>query len=180
MRCSPFGAIRMPLTMLHSVAILTSLAAGAFVFSAMHDIAFRTVPDWTSLALTMDGTALRLLDHDMPAGIACGAATFIVATLCWRAGWLGGGDVKLLAAVTMLVPPSLAVTLLFDVALSGGILALLYLALAQVIPPPPTEPRPLGLLRRICRAERYRISRRGPLPYASAIAVGAFLVMIKG
>ena len=29
-------------------------------------------------------------------------------------------------------------------------------------------------------AERFRISRRGPLPYASAIAAGAFIVLFKG
>ena len=33
------------------------------------------------------------------------AAVFALGAVCWRCGWLGGGDTKLLAACAVLVPP---------------------------------------------------------------------------
>jgi prepilin peptidase CpaA len=113
-------------------------------------------------------------------GLLAGLLIFLGGTFCWRRGWLGGGDVKLLTATAVLVPPSLVVNLLLDVALAGGVLAMIYLAMARLVAPPPSTPRPPGMLRRIYRAELYRVRRRGPLPYASAIAAGTLFVLFKG
>jgi hypothetical protein len=44
----------------------------------------------------------------------------------------------------------------------------------------PRAGRPAGLLRRVWRTERYRMHRRGPLPYASAIAAAALLTLVGG
>ena len=54
-------------------------------------------------------------------GLLAGLLVFLAGAFCWRRGWLGGGDVKLLAATAVLVPPSLVVNLLLDVALAGGV-----------------------------------------------------------
>lgn len=59
-----------------------------------------------------------------------GAATFLAASiallLCWRLGLLGGGDVKLLAGVCLLLPPEGFVRTAFWIAVSGAILAIFY------------------------------------------------------
>ena len=55
-----------------------------------------------------------------------------------------------------------------------------YLAMARLVAPPSIAPRPPGMLRRIRRTELYRVRRRGPLPYASAIAAGTLFILFKG
>ncbi|MDE8346891.1 MAG: hypothetical protein POH28_12075, partial [Acidocella sp.] len=78
------------------------------------------------------------------------------------------------AASALLIPPLLQPELAFilRVVLSGGALAILYLGLCRVVPRPRAV-RGGGLLRRVLRAEAWRIGRGAPLPYACAIAGGA-------
>jgi prepilin peptidase CpaA len=157
-----------------------TLATVALLSAALHDVAFRTIPNWISAVLFLVGILIRARSGTLVPGLIEGLIIFLGAAFCWRRGWLGGGDVKLLASAAVLVPPALAACLLVDVALSGGILAVFYLTLAQLVTRPSCAPRPLGLLRRVCRAERYRMSRRGPLPYGSAIAAGALIALFRG
>jgi prepilin peptidase CpaA len=46
--------------------------------------------------------------------------------------------------------------------------------------PRPLPGRPPSLAARIIRVERWRLRRGGPLPYAVAIASGAFFVLSLG
>ena len=174
----------MELTSSTPLAIATmaafTCAAVTLLYAALHDVAFRTVPNWVSVVVVMAGGLLRAMSGTLIAGLIAGLLVFFGAMFCWRRGWLGGGDVKLLAAATVLVPPSLAGNLLISVALAGGVLAIIYLALARLVRQPRYAARPPGLLRRIVRTEHYRIYRRGPLPYASAIVAGVLFVMLKG
>ena len=159
--------------------VLTLLATAALVFAALHDIGFRTIPDWVAVTLAADGCLLRLLDNHFYAGIVCGFTIFVLAALCWRRGWLGGGDVKLLGATAILVPPSLVPGYVAAVAFMGGGLALLYLFLERIVPfPRPRRPAPL--LWRILVVECRRIHRRASLPYATAISAAATLMLVKG
>jgi prepilin peptidase CpaA len=148
-------------------------------FAALHDLAFRTIPNWVPITLVLLGVLLRTASGSLLFGLLGCLAVFLAAAFCWRRGWLGGGDVKLLGACTMLVPPSQAVDLLLSVALAGGGLAVLYMLLARSLPLLVTS-RPSGILRRICRVERYRMQRRSSLPYASAIAAGVLFVLLEG
>jgi prepilin peptidase CpaA len=151
--------------------------AGAIILvaAALHDAAFRTVPNTICFAVLCCGLVARFVSGQTWPAIAAGAVTFIVAALCWRRGWLGGGDVKLLAASTLLVPPTAVPLLIAWVALSGGMLTIPYL-LARHRLPLLAGPQH-SLLGRIARAESWRLRRGGPLPYAVAIAAGAALVI---
>ena len=154
-------------------------AAGALLFAALHDVAFRTVPNWVPMAVLIDAALLRLLDHCLPAALACGVVVFALAVLCWRRGWLGGGDVKLLGATAILVPPNLVPGYIVTIALAGGGLAICYLFLERIVPA--LRPRrPAPLLWRILVVECRRIHRRTSLPYATAISVAAALMLMKG
>jgi len=93
------------------------------------------------------------------------------------AGWMGGGDVKLMGAAAVLVPPPLVPMFVAALSIAGAVLALMYLA-ARPLMPAPARQRPRGLLARACRAEQWRISRGGPLPYACAIASGFLFVIL--
>jgi prepilin peptidase CpaA len=164
-------------------SVTVCVAGTVLIVAALHDLAFRTVPNWMPLVVAVAAALARAGQGDLAASAGVAAIVLAATAGCWQRGWLGGGDVKLMAASSMLVPPALAMTLLLNVALAGGALALVYLGLGLMV----RRPRALGsklarpgLLRRIWRAECYRIHRRGPLPYASAIAAGSLLMLVRG
>ncbi|MGI4795251.1 MAG: A24 family peptidase [Janthinobacterium lividum] len=154
------------------------LIAGLLVYASLHDLGARTIPNWTSAVIAVAGLVLRLQQHDLLAGLAAGIGTFIAAAICWRRGWMGGGDVKLFGAAALVVAPHLVFFFVTLVAFAGGALAVLYLLLGRLIGRPHrSQPRHLPL--RLLRAERWRIHRHGPLPYGVAISAGCLLTLIR-
>jgi prepilin peptidase CpaA len=97
---------------------------------------------------------------------------------------MGGGDVKLLGAATLAMPPSSVLTFVAAVAIAGGLLATVYLVARRLVHAPaplvhaPAPLRPNNLFDRAMRVERWRITRGGPLPYACAIAAGFLFVTV--
>jgi prepilin peptidase CpaA len=154
------------------------------VAAALHDVAARTIPNWVSLALCGLGVLLRCLDgkNSLLAGLSLGLLVFAVATFCWKRGWMGGGDVKLLSAAAIFVPPPHVGDMLIAVTLAGGVVGLIYLLGRSLLSRNvrPAGARPRRLLARVLRVERRRLGRGGPLPYASAIAAGTLLVIFAG
>lgn len=157
-------------------ALLLFAAATSLLFAVAHDVAVRTVPNRVSLIVAVSGLGVNTLGGQLIPALFGSAVVFAGCWYCWRHGWIGGGDVKLLSACTLLVPPGSVPELVLSTAIAGGVLALLYLGLARLLPGGPT-PRPAGLLRRVWRAERRRIRRRLPLPYACAICAGVALTL---
>ena len=157
---------------------IVTLCMALLVAGSARDIAVRTIPDWTSLGLATIGVTLRLLEGTFIIGAAAAVAVFALAALCWRCGWLGGGDVKLLAACSLLVPPIQVPHLVLLTSLAGGAIACLYLVLGRLLPRRLTaSPRPIALIRRIGRAERWRIGKRASLPYGCAISVATLAAL---
>jgi prepilin peptidase CpaA len=95
--------------------------------------------------------------------IACGAGLFVVGAAAFAAGILGGGDVKLLAAVGLFAGPAGIVDLMLVTALAGGLLGLAVLVGAPI--GPASTPGGVALRRR--------------LPYGPAIAMGGLWVASK-
>ncbi len=157
-------------------AMLLFAAATALLFAAVHDLAVRTVPNRVPLIVAAAGLGLNALAGQLVPALFGGGLVFAGGWYCWRRGWIGGGDVKLLSACTLLVPPASVPELVLSTAIAGGGLALLYLALARLLPGG-VAPRPTGLLGRVWRAERRRIRRRLSLPYACAISAGVLLTL---
>jgi prepilin peptidase CpaA len=151
-------------------------AAVILIVAALRDIAVRSVPNWMALAVAALGLVARSLDGSLPYALLASFIVFCSAAFCWRRGWLGGADVKLLAAATLIVPPASAYSLVTAVTLAGGLLAVGYLGARRLVPVP--QPlRPGTLIARVLRVEFRRIRRGGPLPYACAIAVGAVFIL---
>lgn len=166
------GVLR-PCLLIASVALLCS--------ASLNDVAVRTIPDAISLGVALIGIALHLLDGTLILCLAASAAVFALAVVCWRCGWLGGGDAKLLAACALLVRPIEVPRLVLATALAGGVLACLYLALgwmAKSRPAPAYAGRSRTLVVRMCRAEWWRARRHGSLPYGCAIAVAATFALL--
>ncbi len=164
-----------------SVLHAAALTAGALLLVAagFHDVAARTVPNRLVALVAAFGIVVRVLDAELPMSLAAALVVFALAAFCWRRGWMGGGDVKLLGAAALLVPPQSAVFLIADIAIAGGILALTYLVLYVMLPAPERSVRrPRSFPARALRVERWRIARRGPIPYASAIAAGALFCLL--
>jgi prepilin peptidase CpaA len=150
------------------------------LFSGLHDFAVRTVPNWVSLLLFGVGAVLRLIQggpSGLGVGLAIAAAVLMLTFVFWRLGWMGGGDVKMLTAASIFVAPLSVPFLISGTAIAGGLLSLVYIVGGAVVKRP-HGPRPPGFLRRAVRCEQWRLSRRGPLPYAAAIAAGGWIATL--
>lgn len=170
----------MELSALHPVLpVLIASGAGITLAAALHDVAARTIPNWMAVALTITGLAARFIDHSFLAGALAGVAVFMAAAFCWRRGWMGGGNVKLLGGAATIVEPHAVFAMLACVAFAGGALAALYLIGSKIVPAAPRIGRPETFLARVLRAERWRIRRGGPLPYACAIAAGVVITLFR-
>lgn len=127
------------------------------------------------------GATARLTAGSLVVSAAIASIVFFVLFLCWTRGWLGGGDVKLLAASALLVPAEHVVGLGFAVSVSGGVLALAYLTGRSFQVWPSTNvPGARSSFQRVRRIEAWRVRRGAPLPYACAIAAGCIFTIVTG
>ena len=151
-----------------------------------------TAPDWLAgllllllvIAAIQDGWRLRISDW-ISGGIAIGAfvalvldgpvaglwqnfllfaAVLAIGTFMFGRGWMGGGDIKLLAASSLWFNLSDGWKLLVAIAIAGGIEALLIIILRRL-------PWSDG-----ARGKVLLLRRRGPIPYGIAIALGVALM----
>nr|WP_246379397.1 prepilin peptidase [Gluconacetobacter johannae] len=152
--------------------------AGVLIVASVHDVATRTVSNRLVLALAILSGAISVASGHILAGLLSGLTIFGLATLCWRCGWMGGGDVKLLGAVGLALRPGQILPLLTGVALAGGVLACIYLVARACVADRVPSVRPCGLVGRVRRIERWRLHRGCPLPYVCAITAGSLFVLL--
>lgn len=172
----------LPDALSHLSAVLSPFLTGAalalLLAASLQDVATRLISNKIPLALTLCGLLLRWADGTAGSALVVAGGVFLPAVLAWRAGMLGGGDVKTLAAASLLFPPLRVPFFLLTVALAGGVIAGLYLLLARLLPAPSPRRSTRSLFRRILRVENWRIHRHPSLPYAAAIAVGTVFTFL--
>jgi prepilin peptidase CpaA len=156
-------------------------AAGILLFAALHDIVARTVPNGVAVLLALVGLGARVMDNNLLMGLVAAFIVFASAAFCWRQGWLGGADVKLMGATVLAVPSGRILAFVVAMSVAGSLFAALYLIAGTVgrrwhRPAGAPVARPTHLLARAVRAELWRLRRGGPLPYACAIAAGFLFV----
>jgi prepilin peptidase CpaA len=174
---------------MNAVLIMNTLSQAALIvgvlilaFAAAHDVAARTIPNTACALLALLGLGLRLSDGQILLSLLLATIVFVCCTLCWLRGWMGGGDVKLLAAAALFVPASSVGLMIVSTTLFGGLVAFVYIVarmFARRIPLR-THPIPRSFLARVLRAEHWRLLRGAPLPYGSAIAAGTLFSLIPG
>lgn len=158
--------------------IFQILAASLLIFAAARDIATRLIPDAVPVALAVVGLLSRVAVGWTEAGFSLliGMILFAVLLPLAMRGWLGGGDVKLIAAMAAGLSPHETWLFILATVFAGGVLGVAYIIGRYVVP----EARIVSgtsLLRRVLAVEAWRMRRRGPLPYAVAIAIGGIIVL---
>lgn len=90
------------------------------------DLRTRRIPNWLSLSGCLVGLLLSALISGSVGAMSAGAGmllAFAIALPFWLIGWVGAGDVKLLAAVGAFVGSGLVFKVLIATGLAGGLLA---------------------------------------------------------
>lgn len=160
-------------------SIVSILEISLLVYVATLDVATRTIRNDVCLLLALLGIA-RQLASSMQLAESLIAATllFLLLFALYQRGGIGGGDVKLLAALAIGLPPVALIELLTVTSLAGGVLALVHLVM-RVLPYPKLAPVGSSLARRVYAIERWRHVRHAPLPYGVAIACGGIWTILS-
>lgn len=96
-------------------------------------------------------------------------AVLALGVLAFGAHWLGGGDVKLLAATALWFDITGAAWLIGAIAILGAAIALLFIFFRRLVPEPI-----------LLRSGMVSLKRRGPIPYGLAISGGAIAAILMG
>lgn len=104
------------------------LACGLTIVATVCDLRRREIPDWIPAVLGLCAVIFVALGWTdvgwVGLGLGCVAA-FVPALLLFALGALGGGDVKLLAVLGMGLGPAAMLSLLFWMAIAGGVFAVI-------------------------------------------------------
>jgi prepilin peptidase CpaA len=134
---------------------LVLILAAALVAAALGDIRTRSIPNRLNLAIALAAIPFWYFSDvawwpDAAIRVGVAAAVFALFAAAFALGCIGGGDVKLVAALSLWLPPAAVAALLVLMSLAGGALTLFL-------------------------AARHRIARRTErleIPYGVAIAFG--------
>jgi prepilin peptidase CpaA len=105
------------------------LALGLIVAS-VYDIRARRVPNWLSVGLLTSGVVSRYLTSgpvEAGWGLAGSAVGLLLLLFPYSRSWIGGGDVKLLAATGSWLGPQLVLYAALFGSLAAGLISLGYL-----------------------------------------------------
>lgn len=119
--------------MLDSIFLFAALwFIGGHLFAAASDAMTMRIPNMLILYLLAGFALSTALSPpgwvDLAASVAVGAAILAVGLILFARGWMGGGDVKLLAVTGLWLGPAATPALLILTALAGGVLTLALLA----------------------------------------------------
>jgi prepilin peptidase CpaA len=151
-------------------AWLAALLFSFLILAALEDVWRLEINDWVCaavaaaafLALAMNGPAVHLWQN-----LLLFAAVLGLGTLLFVRGWMGGGDVKLLAACSLWFDLDQGWKMLVAVAIAGGLETLIVMLL-RALPWSPSLRNRLAVLR-----------RNDGIPYGVAIGLGVALIGIS-
>lgn len=153
--------------------VIVGLQSALLLYIAWGDIATRLIPNRMCLLLATAGLVMQVFAGpvQMAESVIIAFVLFWILLFLHSQAALGGGDVKLLLALSVGLPPAGIVTLFAITGLAGGVLVVLHLAMRH-LPRPVRASSACSIFRRVYVAERWRILRHAPLPYGVAIACG--------
>ena len=113
--------------------LLVALLAAALIVAALGDLRTRIIPNWLNGAIALLAipfwwaTGLSLWP-EVAIQIAAGLILFLLFALAFRLGAMGGGDVKLVAALGLWLPPGATLKLIVIMSIAGGVLTVAMIA----------------------------------------------------
>ena len=138
--------------------------AAALGDAALHDVRSFLIPNRLSIAVAASFAvfATGLPSVEIAISVGAGFIVFVAGAVLFARGLLGGGDVKLLAAVSLWAPPARFAEFMLATSLAGALLALMLMTPLRLC-----LPRPVG--------SGGEPVLRQPVPFGVAIAVGGLL-----
>ena len=118
---------------------LVCLALALVVLAALIDIRKFIIPNWLNAALLVLGLLFALTTTFHGSGfnwvthIACCVLFFAAGTLLFAAGFMGGGDVKLLSVLAFWAGPNYLLPFLVYTAAAGGVVSVIYFFRAWLV-----------------------------------------------
>jgi prepilin peptidase CpaA len=160
--------------MLHPQVLAVMVFAAVMAVAAFEDFRRLMIPNLLPIvlcALWPLYIAAAPSVYGVVGAIGCALAVFLVGFVLFSRGWLGGGDVKLLAAATLWAGPAGTPALLLLTAVLGGFLALFLLM-------------PLGnqfatAARGLLGQPSFATGLATPVPYGIAIAGAGLIVVLS-
>ena len=109
--------------------ILVAALAALLLVACWCDLKARTIPNGLNLAVALLAipfwwTSGLALWPDVALQLGVAALVFCLFAIAFAFGAMGGGDVKLVAAIALWLPPSSVLALLFIMSVAGGALTL--------------------------------------------------------
>ncbi len=160
--------------------IFTTVVLATCIVAVVTDLTSRRIPNWLTAALA----CFALASHATAGWVSLGASVAIMLAVtglglfAFKRGWLGGGDVKLLAAGAAALGWPDCIAFLVYTSFAGGIISLAVLL---------RQRRAWSTVRNIVGpffalpfgdAGNVRVAKPIMLPYACAIACGAVFVAL--
>jgi len=139
---------------------LIAILAAMLIVAVVGDLRTRTIPNWLNAAIALCAIPFwwfsgLSLWPDVALHIAVAALVFAIFALAFHLGAMGGGDVKLIAAIALWLSPVAVIKLLVIMSLAGGVLTLAMLV----------------------RHKWAKSAAPLEIPYGVAIALGGFWVI---
>jgi prepilin peptidase CpaA len=152
-------------------ALILLLFPMLMAFAASSDLLTMTISNKLVVALVASFLALALMTglnvSVVGSHVASGVLVLAIAFGCYAAGWIGGGDAKLAAAIALWFGFDQIVVYLLYASVFGGALTLLVLKFRS-------EPLPAALVRQDWITRLH--SEKAGVPYGIALAAAALII----
>lgn len=146
--------------------LAVSLVLAAAAVEDMARLRISNVLPLTVIALFVPWVVVTGWQNDLWQNATLFLAVFAVGSILFSMRWMGGGDVKLLAACALWFDWSVALPWFIYVTMGGGILALLIIVVRRMVPRAARDGSTLAIL-----------APKGPIPYGVAIALGTVMAL---
>jgi prepilin peptidase CpaA len=144
--------------------------AGLLVYAACSDMARLIIPNWVSIALAAIFPVAALIAGaplmDIGLHVLFGLGVLAIGFVLFQFNIIGGGDAKLLAAVSVWTGLAAIIPFVVWTAVAGGVMALALLTARQLLPVG-TYPTVVDHL----------LKKQNGIPYGVAIMIGGLLVI---
>jgi prepilin peptidase CpaA len=144
--------------------------AGLLVYAACSDMARLIIPNWVSIALAAIFPVAALIAGaplmDIGLHVLFGLGVLAIGFVLFQFNIIGGGDAKLLAAVSVWTGLAAIIPFVVWTAVAGGVMALALLTARQLLPVG-TYPAVVDHL----------LKKQNGIPYGVAIMIGGLLVI---